>query len=136
MARPLSLLSYLFLIAIAASIITVAVDGDRVFLLGEAIATATIGCLLMVLWLKALRQAVIESQDILNRNGGRVKLQMSNLNVLSLNHTEITRKLERSAMLIANLSNPESAASFADLNSGDAIDGAIPIIRSELQLIQ
>jgi len=136
MARPLSLLSYLFLLAITASIITVAIDGDRTWMFAATIATAAIGCLLMFLWLKALRQAVTESQNILNRKDGQVRLQMNNINILSDNHSEITRKLERSATLIANLSNSESSSSFADLDSGDAIDGAIQTIRKEMQRVK
>lgn len=136
MARPLSILSYLFAIAIGSSIAAVALDLGRMIVLTDMIAVAVIGGLLMVIWLRTIRGLALESQRILSQTHDKNNIKGNSLSVLSDNHAAITKKFERSVNLIAGLSDHEKLSSASELDAGDAIDGAIIKIRADLQRVK
>ncbi|MGC3943078.1 MAG: PAS domain-containing protein [Chryseolinea sp.] len=136
MSKPLSLLSYLFLLVVLSSIAAVALDIGRPFVLTGVITTGAIGSILMILWLRVLRRLTLESQRILHGSQKAIKVDGTGLTILESNHTAISKKFERSAELIASLADPEKLSSFNDLNADDAIDGAILSIHTELQRVK
>ena len=136
MARPLSLLSCLFITVVLVSIAAVALDLGRYFVLSGIVTTGLIGAALMIVWLRVLRQLAMESQRIVETTKKDVKIKGIGLSLLTSNHAAISKKFERSAELIASLAHPEKLSTFNDLNSEDAIDGAILSIHTELQRVK
>ena len=122
----------MFLTLLLAAMSLVVLHGNNWLILCLIGSAAVLGSLATWLWLSALRDAVVESQNLLLNEKVTIPVQFKNHRRLVSNHKDIARKFELSAAYIANLSNPEKLKAMGDIDTKDAIGAAIQSIRSEL----
>jgi methyl-accepting chemotaxis protein len=134
--RTLSTFSYLFFILLLVSIGMVAMGSYSWLIIGCLVTTLVLGSAATFLWLRVLRDAVVESRSLVSKTAVKTRVSFANLDVLAENHAGIAKKFETSAAFISNLSNPEKLKSMADIDTQDEIGGAIQSIRSEMQRVK
>lgn len=132
MARPLSIFSYLLLILLVITLVLVMIGVNLWVIAGFLVVSIAVGAVATRFWLQATYRVLLQSQSLAGSEGKNISPGFSNLDAVTLSHAEIARKFERSAAMIASLSDAESLKVVDDIDTRDAIGKAILSIRSEM----
>lgn len=132
MIRPLPLFSYLLLSLLIITLGLVIAGVSLWVTAGFLVLSIITGVWVIRLWLMSIRAFLVQAQALADTKVTNIALRFSNVDAVTRSHTEIARKFERCAAMIAGLSNAESLRYVDDIDTRDAIGNAIVSIRTEM----